>query len=246
MSELTPYLLPLFFFLAAVLYASVGHGGASAYLAVMALFGVTPVVMKPTSLTLNILVSLIALYKFYRAGCFSWQLFLPFALTSVPLAFIGGGLNLPDVYYKPFVGAVLLYAALRLLLNTRIAENVELRPFSWWIALGLGAVIGLLSGLTGVGGGIFLSPLLVFMRWADVRHTTGVAAAFILVNSISGLFGHLSNAAVLPVSLPVWAVAAVVGGYIGAEFGSKRLGNPVLKRLLALVLVIAGVKMILG
>ncbi|GAP09536.1 predicted permeases [Bellilinea caldifistulae] len=237
--------LPILIFLAAILYASVGHGGASGYLAVMALFGVAPAVMKPTALTLNILVSAIAFFKFYRAGCFSWRLFLPFALTSVPLAFVGGSFVLPTTLYKPIVGAVLIYAAIRLFFSAKSAQATELRPVIIPVAVLLGAVIGLLSGLTGVGGGIFLSPLLVFLRWGDVRQTGGVAAAFILVNSISGLLGHFSVVAELPSFIPVWAVAAVAGGWLGAEFGSRRLGNPALRQLLAAVLVIAGLKMIL-
>lgn len=242
----TSLTLPALIFLAAILYASVGHGGASGYLAVMALFGVAPQVMKPTALTLNILVSLIALIKFYRAGCFSWRLFLPFALTSVPLAFVGGSIVLPTTLYKPIVGIVLIYAAVRLFFSAGKPQSVEPRPINFPLAVLLGAGIGLLSGLTGVGGGIFLSPLLVFLRWADVRQTGGVAAAFIMVNSISGLLGHISVVSELPSFIPVWAVAAMVGGWLGAEFGSHRLGNPVLRRLLAAVLVIAGLKMILG
>ncbi|WP_448335566.1 sulfite exporter TauE/SafE family protein [Bellilinea sp.] len=242
----TSLTLPTLIFLAAILYASVGHGGASGYLAVMALFGVAPAVMKPTALTLNILVSLIALIKFYRAGCFSWRLFLPFALTSVPLAFVGGSIVLPTTLYKPIVGVVLIYAAARLFFSAGKPQAAEPRAINIPLAVFFGAVIGLLSGLTGVGGGIFLSPLLVFLRWADVRQTGGVAAAFILVNSISGLLGHFSVVSELPSFIPVWAVAAVAGGWLGAEFGSRRLGNPALRRLLAAVLVIAGLKMILG
>jgi len=242
----TSLTLPGLIFLAAILYASVGHGGASGYLAVMALFGVAPQVMKPTALTLNILVSLIALIKFYRAGCFSWRLFLPFALTSVPLAFVGGSIVLPTTLYKPIVGVVLIYAAVRLFFSAGKPQPAEQRPINLPLAVFFGAVIGLLSGLTGVGGGIFLSPLLVFLRWADVRQTGGVAAAFILVNSISGLLCHISVVSELPSFIPVWAVAAVAGGWLGAEFGSRRLGNPALRRLLAAVLVIAGLKMILG
>lgn len=236
--------LPALIFLAAILYASVGHGGASGYLAVMALFGVAPQVMRPTALTLNILVSLIALIKFYRAGCFSWRLFLPFALTSVPLAFVGGSIVLPTSIYKPIVGAVLIYAAIRLFFSAKVGQQTQVRPMNLPLAIVFGAVIGLLSGLTGVGGGIFLSPLLVFLNWGDMRHVAGVAAAFVWVNSVAGLAGHLSIVSEFPSSLPLWALAAVVGGWLGADYGSKRLGNPALRRLLAVVLVIAGFKMI--
>ncbi len=236
--------LPALIFLAAVLYASVGHGGASAYLAVMALFGIAPQVMRPTALALNILVSLIALIKFYRAGYFSWRLFLPFALTSLPLAFVGGSIVLPTAIYKPVVGAVLIYAAIRLFFSANVGQQSEVRSVNLPLAMGSGGLIGLLSGLTGVGGGIFLSQLLVLMRWGDMRHVAGVAAAFVWVNSIAGLAGHLSIVSELPSFLPLWALAAAGGGWLGAEYGSKRLGNPALRRLLAVVLVIAGLKMI--
>lgn len=236
--------LPALIFLAAVLYASVGHGGASAYLAVMALFGIAPQVMRPTALALNILVSLIALIKFYRAGYFSWRLFLPFALTSLPLAFVGGSIVLPTAIYKPVVGAVLIYAAIRLFFSANVGQQSEVRSVNLPLAMGSGGLIGLISGLTGVGGGIFLSPLLVLMRWGDMRHVAGVAAAFVWVNSIAGLAGHLSIVSELPSFLPLWALAAAGGGWLGAEYGSKRLGNPALRRLLAVVLVIAGLKMI--
>jgi len=234
-------------FAAAVLYSSVGHAGASGYLAAMALFSVAPTVMKPTALALNILVALIATAKFYRAGCFSWKLFWPFAATSVPMAFVGGALRLPGMYYKPIVGMVLLFAANRLFRVAAHATNLaEVRPLRVPMALVWGASIGLLSGLTGVGGGIFLSPLLLFMGWAETRETAGVSAAFILVNSIAGLLGHASSLAILPTCLPLWAGAAAAGGWIGASYGARRLQAPTLKRLLACVLVIAGLKLILA
>jgi hypothetical protein len=234
-------------FIAAVLYASVGHAGASGYLAVMALFGVVPEVMRPTALALNILVATIGTIKFYRAGFFSWAVFWPFALTSIPLSFIGGSLSLPGQLYKAIVGLVLIYAAYRLF-RTR-QDNLTgsaTNQISLPLALVLGAGIGLLSGLVGVGGGIFLSPLLLFLKWADVKHTSGVSAAFILVNSIAGLSGQIASLANLPGAIPYWALAAGVGGWIGAEYGSRRLGSQTLRRLLAFVLVIAGVKMILA
>jgi len=237
-------LLTVLILAAAMLYSSVGHAGASAYLAAMALFNVAPDVMKPTALALNIVVATIATIKFYQADCFSWPVFWPFALTSIPFSFIGGALVLPGSLYKPVVGAVLLYAAYWLLV-AKPAAVADVRSIPLWAALAAGAVIGLLSGLTGVGGGIFLSPLLLFMGWAKTKQTSGVSAAFILVNSIAGLLGHSSSVASLPGVIPVWAMAAVLGGWMGAEFGSKRIGNTTVRRLLAIVLVIAGLKMIL-
>jgi hypothetical protein len=226
-----------------MLYASVGHAGASGYLAAMALFSIAPDVMKPTALALNILVATIATIKFYRANCFSWPVFWPFALASVPFSFIGGALSLPSSIYKPIVGMVLLYVAYRLFVAKPISTPTEAKPIPLWAALIAGAGIGLLSGLTGVGGGIFLSPLLLFMGWAETKQTSGVSAAFILVNSIAGLLGHSSGVTSLPNVIPFWAIAAVVGGWIGAEYGSKRIGNTTIRRLLAVVLVIAGLKM---
>ncbi|MDW8326835.1 MAG: sulfite exporter TauE/SafE family protein [Anaerolineales bacterium] len=244
MSLLSVSALALMIFAAAILYASVGHAGASAYLAAMALFSLPPELMRPTALTLNILVAAIATVKFYRAGHFSWSLFWPFALASVPLAFLGGMLSLPGWLYKPLVGLVLLYAAYRLLATDSGTTPLPTKPVPLWAGLAAGAGIGLLSGLTGVGGGIFLSPLLLFMNWAEPRPTSGIAAAFILANSTAGLLGQLSSLALLPTAIPLWALAAVTGGWIGAEYGSRRLGNPPIRRLLAVVLIIAGLKMV--
>ena len=232
--------------LAALLYSSVGHAGASGYLAAMALMGVSPEVMRPTALTLNILVAVIATTKYYRAGAFSWRLFWPFALASIPFAYLGGALTLPGDVYKPLVGAVLIYAAWRSFRTAHGAAHVVAARPPLALLLIVGAGLGFLSGLTGVGGGIFLSPLLLLFRWAEVRVISGIAAAFILVNSIAGLLGVMVTAPALPQALPYWAVAAVVGGYVGAEYGSRRLGSPSIQRLLAVVLVIAGVKMVLA
>lgn len=232
------------FLAAALLYSSVGHGGASGYLAVMALFGLSSAVMRPTALALNILVAGIAFAKFFRAGCFSWRLFWPFALTSIPAAFLGGRLVLPSDAYRAAVGVVLLYAAFRMLRSARPGGQGPAHRPPPWVALLLGAAIGLLSGLTGVGGGIFLSPLLLIMGWAEMRHSSGVAALFVAVNSLAGLLGHLEGLAQLPVSLPLWAAAAAVGGWIGAEYGSRRLATPVLRLVLSVVLVVAGFKLI--
>lgn len=229
---------------AALLYSSVGHGGASGYLAAMALFGVAPAVMKPTALALNVLVSLIAAVRFYRVGAFSWQLFLPLIVASVPMAYLGGVLTLPAALYRPVVGVVLLYAAWRFFYTAGKADYELAKP-SLPVLLVTGAALGFLSGLTGVGGGIFLSPLLLYLRWAPLRTISGISAAFIFANSVAGLLGVMSKAPSLPPALPMWAVAAVAGGLIGAEFGSRRLGNSMIQKLLAAVLVIAGLKMVL-
>lgn len=236
--------IAILFFVGAALYSSVGHGGASSYLAVMGLFSVAPDVMKPTALALNILVAGVATFKFYRAGLFNWRLFWPFAVVSIPAAFVGGATMLPARTYKILVGVVLLYAALWMFRSSLRPINKETHLPPLWAALAFGAAIGLLSGLTGVGGGIFLSPVLLYMGWAETRATSGVAAPFILVNSIAGLLGHFSSVAQLPPSVPVWGAAAVIGGWIGATYGSKRAPAPVLRQLLSLVLIVAGVKLI--
>lgn len=236
------------FLLAALLYSSVGHAGASGYLAAMAFAGVAPAIMKPTALVLNLLVASIATYRFRRAGYFSWSLLWPFALGSIPCAFLGGALTLPGHWYKTLVGVVLWVAAVRLFVETKRADDeLPRRTHSvpLWAAVFCGAVIGLLSGLTGTGGGIFLSPLLLFTGWAETRETGGVSAAFILVNSAAGLAGNLASVRSLPPAIPLWAIAAVVGGVIGSELGSRRIGTSTFRRLLALVLVIAGAKLVL-
>jgi uncharacterized membrane protein YfcA len=238
--------IALLFFVGAALYASVGHGGASSYLAVMGLFNFAPSVMKPTALALNILVAAVATLKFYRAGLFSWRLFWPFAVVSIPAAFVGGATTLPGRWYRILVGVVLLYAAVWMFRSSRRPLQSAVRPFPLWGAILTGAAIGYLSGLTGVGGGIFLSPLLLYLGWAETRATSGVAAPFILVNSVAGLLGHLSSVVQLPPNIPVWGAAAVIGGWIGASYGSRKAPLPVLRQLLSLVLIVAGGKLIFG
>jgi uncharacterized protein len=236
------WILAVAFLLAAILYSSVGHAGASAYLAAMAFLGMPTPMMRPTALVLNLLVASIASIRFARAGLFSWPLFWPFALGSIPFAFIGGSIVLPGHWYRTLVGLVLWTSAARLFLDLRIPGATHLPPR--WIAVLCGAGLGLLAGLTGTGGGIFLSPLLLFMGWAETRQTGGVAAVFILVNSTAGLAGNPSSLSHLPAQLPFWATAAVLGGIIGSELGSRRLGTPAFRRLLGVVLVVAGWKLV--
>jgi uncharacterized membrane protein YfcA len=238
-------LLASLMFLAALLYSSVGHAGASGYLAAMALFGVAPLVMKPTALLLNVIVATIASARFLRAGCFSRELFWPLALTAVPMAYLGGLLTLPAAAYRPLLGLVLLYSAWRFLARP-VSEAAETRRPGVPLLLLAGAAMGLLSGLTGVGGGIFLSPLLLFLGWGRVREVSGVAAVFILVNSVAGLAGFFTRHGVaIPEGFPYWAAAVVLGGWLGAGLGSRRLPVPVLQKLLAAVLLVAGAKMLI-
>jgi uncharacterized protein len=244
--EMGNAVLAALIFIAALLYSSVGHAGASGYLAAMAIMGVAPSVMKPSALALNILVAIIATFKFHRVGAFNWRLFWPLAVTSIPSAFVGGLITLPSHFYKPLVGLVLIYAAARFFFQPEKFSSPNIRCPARSVLFVSGAALGLLSGLTGVGGGIFLSPLLLFFHWAETKVVCGISATFILVNSIAGLLGVMTKSPALPSALPYWALAAVVGGLVGAEFGSKRLSNPSIQKVLAFVLVIAGVKMIFG
>ncbi len=229
------------FALVAALYASVGHGGASGYLAVMALAGVAPVAMKPTALTLNLAVSLVGTVLFFRAGHFAWRLFWPFAAVSIPFAWLGGRLDVPAGLFHGLVSAALAFAALRLLLPAPAAADLR-RPSVAAVVLA-GAAIGLLSGLIGVGGGIFLTPLLLLFRWADVKTAAAVSAPFIFVNSAAGLAGNAASLYQLPSAWPWLAAVVVAGGFLGARWGSG-LARPLhLRPALAAVLAIAAVKL---
>jgi len=240
--ESTQLAIILAIFIVAILYSSVGHGGASGYLAVMAFLSVTPDVTRPTALVLNLFVASIGAYLFYRAGYFSWRIFLPFAVTSIPFAFIGGMITLPTNIYKILLGAVLMLAALRL--AWKFSPDTEIKQPPIWICLMIGAVIGLLSGLVGVGGGIFLTPVLLLMNWSETKTAAGVSALFILVNSISGLLGNLTQIERLPPTVWFWIGAAVIGGLVGSTLGSKKFDSLMLRRVLALVLAFAGFKLI--
>lgn len=242
-----PVVLALAFFAAAVLYASVGHAGASGYLAAMGLVGLAPATMRPTALALNILVASVVTLRFHLAGQVRWRAVLPFLVGSIPMAFLGGSLTLPVGAYKALAGVVLLVAAGRLFMTAGRAaatEDPEPRP-STLPAVGVGGAIGLVSGLIGTGGGIFLTPLLLFARWSGARAAAGMSSAFILGNSVAGLAGNLASVRALPAALPLWLGAVAVGGLIGAELGSRRLGTVGLRRALAVVLVVAGAKLIL-
>jgi uncharacterized membrane protein YfcA len=240
--DTTDLILAAAFLVGAALYSSVGHAGASGYLAAMAIVGVPAATMRPTALVLNLIVASIATVRFARAGFFSWRLLWPFALGSIPLAYIGGGITLPGHWYRTLVGLVLWASALRLWFDVKLAEKRP--PPPRLVAIMWGAFIGLLAGLTGTGGGIFLSPLLLFTGWDETRQTGGVAAAFILLNSFAGLAGNPSSLGHLPAQWPLWACAVVIGGLAGSEMGSRRIGTPAFRRLLGGVLVVAGAKLV--
>lgn len=230
---------------AAVLYSSVGYGGASGYLAAMALFGLDPGVMRPAALTMNIFVTTLVFTRLYRAGHFNSVLFLPFALASIPFSFLGGTRTLDAAVYGIVVGLALLAAALVMLFTSRREDRVAGTP-PWWVIWPLGAVLGLLSGLTGVGGGIYLSPLLLLMHWSTVRGASAIASAFILLNSVAGLGGYLFAGGPWPDGVPAFVAVAVVGGLIGSELGVRRLSPRSLRKVLAVVLIVAGAKLATG
>jgi uncharacterized membrane protein YfcA len=240
------YLLPLLLFGSAALYTSVGHAGASAYLASMALVGVAPEVMRPTALVLNIFVASFSAVRFWRAGLVDRKLVLWLLLGAAPLAFLGGAIKLPGDVYRPLVGAVLIVAALRLLLPLELTTNREPRRPHPALAAATGSLIGFLSGLTGTGGGIFLSPILIFGGWAATRMASGIAISFIVCNSIFGLLGNLASVQRLPSDLPIYLAAAMAGALVGTALGVKRLPSGIILKALGVVLAIAGLKLIFG
>lgn len=227
---------------AAILYSSVGHGGASGYLAVMALFGLDPAMMKPAALIMNIFVTVLVLFRLNRAGHFNWRLFIPFIIASIPLAFLGGAYTLNSTAYKVIVGLALILAMWRMLVVVENNDNIRMPKL--WVAVPVGGFLGFISGLTGVGGGIFLSPLLLLFNWTNMRGSAAIAAAFILVNSIAGIAGYATTATQWPSGIPALVVAALVGGVIGSELCLRRLAPNQLRKVLAVVLAIAGTKMI--
>ena len=226
----------------AFLYSSVGHAGASGYIATMTLFGLAATVIRPTALVLNILVATIGSFQFWRAGHFSWKLFWPFALLSVPAAYLGGYIQPSASILRILIGLVLLFSAARLIF--RRGDPAETVAPSKPTAVGVGAGLGFVSGLTGTGGGIFLTPLLLFCRWAHIRQAAAVSAVFILVNSIGGLVGYFTAVRSLPVLGLYLAIPAVIGGTIGSHLGSRRFPVRAISILLAIVLAIAGTKLI--
>lgn len=233
-SPLLLLLLPV----VAFLYASVGHGGASGYLALMSLFAFPISMMKPTALVLNILVSGISFYFYYREKKFEWSLFWPFAITSIPCSFLGGMLTVEAHIYKIMLGSVLIIAVFRLL-GFFGKSTEQTKPIHLPTALLIGAVIGFISGLIGIGGGIILSPVLLLLGWAEMKQTAAVSALFILVNSISGLFGLISQGASLPATSWMVALVVALGGILGGYYGSKKFNTATLRNVLALVLGIA-------
>jgi len=230
-------------FLVAFVYASVGHGGASGYLALMALFSVTPEVMKPTALLLNLFVSLTSFIQFYRGGHFRWKVFWPFALASIPLAYLGGLVVVDGSIYKKILGVLLIVPIIRFYFfsNTQVKKEVE--P-DFTLSLLVGGSIGFLSGLIGIGGGILLSPVLLLLRWTDQKQTAALSALFIFVNSLSGLAGQLTKGIHFTTDMYTFVVIAFIGGMCGAYFGALKFKQAILKNVLATVLIVAAYKLL--
>ncbi len=239
----TYWLFLILLFIIAFLYSSVGHGGASGYLALMALFGFAPESMKSSALIMNIFVSFTAFYAYFKGGYFKWKLFLPFAITSIPASFIGAYLTVDALLYKRILGIILIFPILRLagLLGKEPTVEKEVNSYA---ALIIGAVIGLFSGMIGIGGGIILSPVILLLHWGKMKETACVSALFIFVNSISGMIGILSKGVAIDPSIYLWVGIALLGGFTGSYFGSKIFANPILKKILAFVLAIASIKLL--
>ena len=233
----------LLLFLVAFLYSSVGHGGASGYLALMALWGIAPEVMKPTALLLNLFVSLTSFIQFYRGRHFNWKIFLPFAIASVPLAFVGGLITVDADIYKKILGLLLIIPIIRFLFFPNIQVK-EIKKSNTLLSLVIGAAIGFLSGLIGIGGGIILSPILLLLKWTDMKQTAAISALFIFVNSLSGLAGQLTKGIQFSADMYAYVGVAFVGGIFGAYFGSLKFKQTILKYLLALVLIMAAYKLL--
>jgi uncharacterized membrane protein YfcA len=236
-------LLSLFIFLVAGLYASVGHGGASGYLALMTLLNMPIATIKPVALMLNIAVSLIAFIQFYRSGFFNKKLFIPLAIASVPAAYAGGLLSIDAHVYKQLLGGLLFISAIRLAMPLK-KEAIVIQHLNIVLVVMIGASIGFLSGMIGIGGGIILSPLLILVRYSDIKTTSGISALFIFVNSIAGLLGQMHQGIVFSSSMSVMIAVAIAGGLIGSYIGAKQLNVSLLKKVLSVVLFIASLKLV--
>lgn len=233
-------------FLGAILYTSVGHAGSSVYIAIMSLFGLAATVIKPTALVLNIFVSSFTSWRFLKAKLFDLKLFIPLAIGAIPMAFVGGSIELSNEIYKPIVGLLLLASGISFLVQFKAQPNSRINPPRNLITFVVGASIGLLAGLTGTGGGIFLSPIALLFNWTSIKQISGTSALFILANSIFGLLGHATSVGNLPSALPLFVIAVMFGAFIGTRLGIKKFSNQGVKRALGVVLIIAGLKLAAG
>jgi uncharacterized membrane protein YfcA len=233
----------LLLFIIAFLYASVGHGGASGYLALMAIFSFDPNFMKPTALVLNLFVSLVSFTLFFREGHFKWKLFLPFALSSIPFSFLGGMISLDGDIYKKVLGLTLLIPVIKFFVYPNTNDS-ELKKNTLALTIIIGASIGFLSGLIGIGGGILLSPILLMLHWSNQKQTAAISALFIFVNSVSGLAGQLSKGVKFENDMLAFVAVAFIGGILGAWLGAKKFNQSVLKYILATALLVASIKLL--
>lgn len=231
-------LLPIVSFL----YASVGHGGASGYLALMALFSFAPETMKPTALILNLFVAGISFFYYYKGGHFNKNLFIPFAIASIPLAFLGGTIEIDASIYKKILAILLVFAILKML-NVFGSEKEDIKKVKLWQGLVVGGIIGFFSGLIGIGGGIILTPIILLLHWGNMKEAAAVSALFIWVNSAAGLVGQISSGVRIEIETFVLVLVALVGGVLGGYFGSKKINNKKLRYILAFVLLIACLKL---
>jgi len=248
------FLLALGFFAVAIFYSSIGHGGASGYLMLLAFLPFSHLQISSTALLLNILVSAVAFYAFYKKGFFSLKLVLPFVLASIPAAFLGGLISITPELYSILLGLALLFLAFRLLFELRppvsadSQSDKQSRP-SPLVALSIGGVIGLLSGIIGIGGGIILSPIILIMKWADTKQTAALSAFFILLNSVAGLSARLVHGSfglILSQELAIYVVFAFLGALVGSHLGVNIFSKTVFKRVLVIVVVFAAVKLIMA
>lgn len=237
------YLFYSLLFIVAMLYSSVGHGGASGYLALMAIYAFTPDVMKPTALILNLFVSLTSFIQFYRGEHFKWKIFLPLAIASIPMAFIGGLIIMEASVYKKILGSLLFIPVIRFLFFANVPDH-ELKKSNVILSVLIGCIIGFLSGLIGIGGGIILSPILLLLKWTNQKQTAAISALFIFVNSLSGLAGQLTKGINISPDMLSYVAVAFAGGLCGAYLGALKFNQNILKNTLAVVLMVAGWKLV--
>lgn len=229
-------------FIIAYLYSSVGHGGASGYLALMALFSIEPGLMRCSALIMNLFVSGIAFLIFYKAGYFRWRIVFPFLISSIPFSFLGAWIEIDPRLYRIILGILLLLAVLRILLRFRDSGKLKMPPFA--VSIFFGAMLGLVSGIIGIGGGIILSPLLLIMKWANLKEAAAASALFIILNSSSGLLSlSLQNSFVMTPDISLWVLIGIAGAAAGSYSGGYKLSFNSLRYILSLVLILASFKL---
>lgn len=226
------------------LYSSIGHGGASGYIAVLSIIGMSSAVIRPSALVLNVFVASISFFQYYKGGHFRWKLFYPFALLSVPMAYAGSFVTLDPTWYKRIIGFCLIIAVIRIIGVFKAKDESQDKPLPLVTSLAIGAALGFLSGMIGIGGGIILSPIILLFGWGNLKETAAVSALFIVVNSIAGILGLVGQEITWPPQLPYWIIAAVIGGFAGAYWGSRKAQNQMLRNVLAVVLLFAAFKLI--